>query len=253
MIALDRATFVRPIAHRGLHGKATGLIENTAPAFAAGLALGAGVECDLQPASDGTPYVFHDETLDRLMDANGRIDQRTRAELKKIKYRAQAEPVLSFAEFLDLAAGRGPLLVEVKSEWTPPRMPFLRKIAALARDYKGPLALMSFDPQVLAALAALAPQVPRGIVSGVYKGAGWQVETLGAERAQRLTHLLESRDAEPSFFAYDVKSLPTPVTRYVREVQGLPLFTWTVRSAADRQTAKRWADASIFEGDMPPV
>lgn len=253
MIALDRATFVRPIAHRGLHSTATGLLENTAPAFSAGLARGAGVECDLQPAADGTPYVFHDETLDRMMDAKGRIDQRTRAELKKIKYREQAEPILSFAEFLDLAAGRGPLLVEVKSEWTPLRMTFLRKIAALARDYKGPLALMSFDPLVMAALAALAPQVPRGIVSGVYKGLGWQVGTLGVARAERLTHLLESYDAEPSFYAYDVTALPTPVTRYVRDVQRLPLFTWTVRSAADRQIAKRWADAPIFEGEVPLV
>ena len=45
-----------------------------------------------------------------------------------------------------------------------------------------------------------------------------------------------------------MKALPTPVTRYVREVQGLPLFTWTVRSEEDRQVAAKWADAPIFEG-----
>ena len=38
--ALDRATFVRPIAHRGLHDKARGRIENTAPAFQAAIAHG---------------------------------------------------------------------------------------------------------------------------------------------------------------------------------------------------------------------
>ena len=251
MTVLDRATFVKPIAHRGLHDTTTGLIENTAPAFEAGLARGFGVECDLQPAADGTPFVFHDETLDRLMDATGRIDARTPAEIAALRYRGSTERILSFAEFLERAAGRGPLLVEIKSEWMPPRREFLAKIAKLAKSYKGPLALMSFDPGVMAEMATLAPNVPRGIVSGVYAGPGWDVETLGAVRAERLTHLLESRAAAPSFYAYDVKALPTPVTRYVREVQGVALFTWTVRSAADRAAAKQWADAAIFEGDPP--
>lgn len=247
-MTLDRATFVRPIAHRGLHGGKTANLENTAPAFAAGLTKGYGVECDLQPASDGTPMVFHDFTLERLIEAKGRIDRRTPAELATLCYRGRAERILSFADFLDLADGRGPLLVEIKSEWNPPRAAFLGQIVKQAKRYKGPLALMSFDPDVMAVIAELAPKIPRGIVSGVYEGAGWDMEKLGAKRAERLTHLLESRKAQPSFYAYQVKALPTPVTRYVREVQGLPLFTWTVRTATDRKIAALHADAPIFEG-----
>jgi glycerophosphoryl diester phosphodiesterase len=247
----DWSTFVKPIAHRGLHDKAAAIIENTAPAFEAGLARGFGVECDLQPAADGTPFVFHDETFDRLLDIAGRVDARTPEAIAALRYRGTSEHILSFAAFLELAAGRGPLLVEIKSEWAPLRSDFLRKIAALARAYKGPLAMMSFDPAVMAAMTELAPDIPRGIVSGVYAGQGWDVEKLGAPRADRLTHLLESKAAKPSFYAYDVTALPTPVTRYVREVQGLPLFTWTVRLAHDRATAKQWADAAIFEGEPP--
>ena len=244
----DRATFVRPIAHRGLHGKATGALENTASAFTAGLAKNYGVECDLQPASDGTPMVFHDFTLERLLDTTGRVDHRTPTDLASLRYRGHADHILTFADFLELAAGRGPLLVEIKSEWTPPRLDFLEKIALLATNYKGPIALMSFDPAVMAVMAELAPKIPRGIVSGVYAGPYWNVETLGLARAERLTQLLESRAASPSFYAYDVRALPTPITRYVRDVQGLPLFTWTVRSAADRTVAAQHADAPIFEG-----
>lgn len=250
-VPLDRAAFVRPIAHRGLHDIKAGVLENTAPAFAAGLAAGHGIECDLQPASDGTPMVFHDATLDRLIDARGRIDARTPAELATLAYRARpAERILTFAGLLDLAAGRGPLLVEIKSEWKPLRSDFLRAIATLAASYKGPLALMSFDPGIMAEMARLAPKVPRGIVSGLYKGPDWDIEILGLERAERLTHLLESRIAAPSFYAYQVSALPTPVTRYVREVQGLPLFTWTVRTDADRKAAIAHADAAIFEGEI---
>ena len=247
-MTLDRAAFIKPIAHRGWHDAKAGRIENTGPAFAAGLDKGYGIECDLQPAADGTPMVFHDATLDRLMDATGRLDGRTPQDLASLHYRGQNERMLSFADLLDLANGRGPLLVEIKSEWTPPCDNFLNKIAAQAMRYKGPLALMSFDPAVMAAMARLAPGIPRGIVSGIYAGPGWDVEKLGAERAERLTHLLESREAAPSFYAYDVKALPTPVTRYVRDVQGLPLFTWTVRTVGERRTAAAWADTAIFEG-----
>lgn len=245
---IDRAAFVKPIAHRGLHDARHGRIENTAPAFRAGLAKGYGLECDLQPAADGTPMVFHDEKVDRLMDTNGRLDRMSTAALRSMRYAGQDERMLSYAEFLELADGRGPLLVEVKSTWRKPKPGFLDTIARLSKRYKGPLGLMSFDPRVMAALAELAPKVPRGIVAGRYEGKGWWLEDIGIERGMRLSDLLESGPAAPAFYAYHVKSLPTPVTRYVREVLGLPLFTWTVRTTEDRKTAAKWADAPIFEG-----
>lgn len=242
----DRATFVKPIAHRGLHD-GNSLIENTEPAFQAGLAKGHGIECDLQPAADGTPMVFHDETVDRLVDGIGRLDRMSVAELKSMPFKKTAARMQTYAEFLEMASGRGPLLVEVKSSWRSPRPGFLEAIAKASMAYKGPLALMSFDPRVMTTLAKLAPNVPRGIVAGRYEGKGWWLEEIGLERALELTDLLESGPVSPAFYAYHVKSLPTPVTRYVREVAGIPLFTWTVRSAEDRAVAARWADAPIYE------
>jgi glycerophosphoryl diester phosphodiesterase len=244
----DRNAFLKPIAHRGLHNAKAGIIENSAPAFLAGLAKGYGLECDLQPAEDGTPMVFHDDTTDRLMDMRGRLDRLSVARLQAMHYAGQSEQMLTFAEYLDLCAGRGPLLVEIKSGWKQPKAGFLEGVAKLAKRYKGPLALMSFDPRVMAVLAELAPKIPRGIVAGKYEGKGWWLEDIGEGRGLRLTDLLESGPAAPSFYAYHVKSLPTPVTRFVREVAGLPLFTWTVRTATDRKIAAQWADAPIFEG-----
>jgi glycerophosphoryl diester phosphodiesterase len=248
-VTLDRSAFLRPIAHRGLHDAAYGIVENTAPAFEAALAGGFGIECDLRPAADGTPMVFHDLTLDRLTDAGGPIAALDPATLRHLRYRNTDAPILTFGDFLDLVAGRAPVLVEVKSEWEPADPAFLREIAALAARYRGPLALMSFDAAVMTALRALVPDVPRGIVAGGYEGAGWWRDRIGAERAFALRHLLESGPVDPSFYAYDVQALPTPVTRFVREVLRLPLFAWTVRSAEDRRRAAAWADAPIFEGD----
>lgn len=248
---LDRDAFVRPIAHRGLHSAKKGIIENTAPAFEAALSKGYGIECDLRPAAGGLPIVFHDDTLDRLVDSKGHVAQLDAQALKRLRYKHGDARILTFAEFLDLVNGKVPLLVEIKSEWEPPDKLFLSKIAKLAHSYHGPLALMSFDPDVMAVLRELVPKLPLGIVSGSYAGHGWWHRKISKARAQALRDLLLSGPARPDFYAYQVGALPTPVTRYVREVQGLPLFTWTVRSAKDRALAAKWADAPIFEGFEP--
>lgn len=257
MPVLDREAFLRPIAHRGLHDAARGIIENTLPAFEAAVAKGVGIECDLRPAAGGWPLVFHDETLERLIDDRGVVSDLMPSDLAALRYRdAPATGILSFADLLDLVGGRVPLLVEIKSEWQPPDADFLGLVASLAASYRGPLALMSFDPAVMAALAELAPALPRGIVSGLYRRGdrgdtgGWWDDKLSPERQERLSHLLESGPARPAFYAYHVAALPTPVTRYIREATGLPLFTWTVRTAAERATAESWADAAIFEGEV---
>lgn len=259
MSRLDRAAFLRPIAHRGLHDIAAGVVENTAPAFEAALAASHGIECDLRPAAGGWPVVFHDATLDRLVDApgtaTGDVARLAPQDLAALRYRASpATAILSFADLLDLVGGRVPLLVEIKSEWTPPDAEFLGLVASLAQRYRGPLALMSFDPGIMAAIARLAPRLLRGIVSGLYRrgdAEGWWDDELTPERQERLSHLLESGPARPDFYAYHVKALPTPVTRYVREVEGTPLFAWTVRDGADWQAAHAHADAAIFEGVVP--
>ncbi len=249
----DMASFIRPIAHRGLHDPDGGLEENTAGAFQAALAAGVGIECDVRPARGGLPVVFHDATLDRMTHATGPLRDLSPAALAQVRTRRTGEPLPALDEVLHLVSGRVPLLIEVKSEWEPPDTDFLRQIAAACLDYDGPVALMSFDPDVMTVLRELAPQVPRGIVSGSYRdadGSRWWGEDVTAERAERLCHLLESGPAAPDFYAYDVSALPTPVTRFVREVCRNPLFTWTVRTQSDRQTARLWADAPIFEGDV---
>jgi glycerophosphoryl diester phosphodiesterase len=250
---LDRATFLRPIAHRGLHNATRGGIENTAPAFEAAIAHGFGIECDLQPAADGTAMVFHDAALARLVDAPGTISEHGPVALARLRYRDdRGAHILRLAELLDLVGGRVPLLIEVKSEWCPPEAQFMAAIARDLSGYRGPAAIMSFDPAVVAALKGLLPGLPRGIVSGLYDDTWWPGQ-LDPERAYRLSHLIESREAEPDFFAYHVKALPTPVTRFLREGLGIPLFCWTVRTRDELATAARWADAPIFEELEPDL
>jgi len=63
-----------------------------------------------------------------------------------------------------------------------------------------------------------------------------------------LGHVLRAR---PQFIAYSVRDLPAALPMLARDLFRLPLLTWTVRSADDRNKAERFADQMIFEGFRP--
>ena len=107
----------RPVAHRGLHDAQKGVIENTPSAFAAAIAGGYGIECDLQISADGEAMVHHDDALGRLTDGNGRLDAMTAAELKRVPFKATADRMITLGELCDLVAGRAPLVIELKSRF----------------------------------------------------------------------------------------------------------------------------------------
>lgn len=244
---LDRSTFVRPIAHRGLHGLTEGWLENTAPAFCAAIGKGYGIECDLQPAKDGTPMVFHDETLDRLVAASGPLAAYAPAALSKLRYKGSDERILTFAQFLDLVAGRVPLLVEVKGKSVAAGPVFLEKIARLARSYRGPIALMSFERAMVEGIRERAPKIPRGAVVGGQQ----MLATFWAGRSRRQgarVRVPTPARVDVSFYAVDVKLAAVTRRWLTRRALQLPLFAWTIRTPRQRAAAARWADAPIFEG-----
>jgi glycerophosphoryl diester phosphodiesterase len=247
---LDRAVFSKPVAHRGLHDLKAGLIENSGPAFLAAIEKGYAIECDLQPAADGTPMVFHDEKLDRLVDARkGPLAKLSPKELRATPYRGQDATILSFADFLKLVGGRAPLYVEVKAEKGVPSKIFLAKIANLARTYKGPIALMSFNMDVVVALGRLAPRVPRGLVLGRHQVLkSWLKRAGRASQGTALGRILDDAVDKVSFFAVDVNILKGAAAWRKAGGHDIALYSWTIRSKRQRATAARYADAPIFEG-----
>jgi len=247
----DRDTFVRPAAHRGLHDQAKGVLENTWPAFEAALAGGFGLECDLQSSRDNVPLVFHDDTLDRLMDGQGRLANLSHDHIKALRYKNQTETILPFETLLERVAGRAPLLVELKSDWSAPNLAWIDTICHLSQRYHGCLALMSFDPDVLQAVRHRAPEVARGLVSGDYRHPDrdpWYADVISDTRATSLTNLEPIDTVQPDFIAYHVHDLNCPAIEQARHTLNLPIFTWTVRSDEEWQLCNQFADAAIFEG-----
>src|SRR5580698_3554360 len=138
-----------PLAHRGLHDEARGVIENTPSAVAAAIAANYGIEVDVQITADGEAMVHHDDVLGRLTDGEGRLDQFTAAELKQVAFRGTADRMMTLGELCDLNSGRTTMLVELKSKFDrDDRLP--SRVAEVLSNYRGPVAPMSFDPNQLA-------------------------------------------------------------------------------------------------------
>ena len=239
----------RPVAHRGLHDRDAGRIENTLPAAEAAIMRGFAIECDLQLTADGVPVVFHDDLLDRLTTATGPVAQRSLAELRAIPLRGTDASIPTLAELLATIDGRVPLLAEFKSRFDGDRR--LEEVAALAlAAYRGPLAVMSFDPDSVRALKALLPGVPHGLVADSYTDPEW--DFIPPLRRLALRHLAAVPALAPDFIAYAVHDLPAAAPLALRDA-GMPLLTWTVRTEADRATAARYADQIIFEDCDPDL
>jgi glycerophosphoryl diester phosphodiesterase len=239
----------RPIAHRGFHDAAAGRVENTGSAFEAAIARGFAIECDLQLTDDEDVVVFHDDTLDRLSEASGPVAGMTLAALRSVRLRHTLDRIATLSDLLDQVAGKVPLIIELKSRWTGDRR-LERRAATLLQDYSGPVAVMSFDPASVKAMAELVPHLPRGLVADRFAPeAGWT--ELSPLQRFALRHLLSALVVAPQFVAYDVKALPANAPLLLRHVFRMPLLAWTVRTDADRLAARRWADQIIFEGFDP--
>ena len=147
----------RPIAHRGYHDRTAGRIENTLPAAEAAIAHDFAIECDLQLTADGRVVVFHDDTLDRLSEAEGPVGTRTLADLRAVRLTDSDAGIPTLEELLDLVDGRVPLVIELKSRFDGDRR-LEQAVAPILADYTGPAAVMSFDPQSMRAIRRLAPK-----------------------------------------------------------------------------------------------
>jgi glycerophosphoryl diester phosphodiesterase len=225
-------------AHRGLHG--AGLPENTPAAFAAAMARGMGIECDIQRSRDGHAMVFHDATLDRLTAEQGRVAERSAEELGKITLTGGTDTIPTLRQLLDQVAGQVPLLIEIKSpKDSPGRISALcLSVRRVLEGYQGIHAIMSFDPRIVGWFARHSPLTVRGLV-------------VTEEDDKALPGMVRRRLAlwhsRPDFLAYDIRDLPSRFAGGQRK-RGLPVLTWTVHTAEYRERAAAHADAPIAEG-----
>ena len=172
------------------------MIENTASAFQAALDGGYGIECDVQISADGEAMVHHDDALGRLTDGSGPLDAMTAAELKRVAFKASADRMLTLGELCDLVGGRTTLLIELKRHAAADLRLAARAAQVLAGVEQQPVAVMSFEPALMAEL--------RGWLRRC-RGAWWRC---GAKR-----RAIRTSPACAGAIARDLRRRPSAVPR----------------------------------------
>lgn len=238
-----------PLAHRGLHGP--GVPENSLSAARAAIAGGYGIECDLQLSADGVAMVFHDADLARMTGQAGQVSARTAAELGRLRLAGTEDHIPTFRELLDMVDGRVPLLVELKTQdlYTGESTGALEAAAvADLTGYTGPVAFMSFNPYSVAALARLAPTIPRGLTT--WSWAADPEEAIAPELAARLRTIPDYDATESSFISHDAGDLSRPRVAELK-AQGARVLCWTITSPEAEARARQLAENITFEGYHP--
>lgn len=244
--------FDRPIAHRGLHDRAKGIIENSRSAFEAAIARDYAIECDVQLSSDGVPFIFHDDTFERLTTATGRSDAKPIAEVQALVLNESAagEKPQRLTEFLEQIAGRTQLQIELKQQSDATRtLRLATAVATALTGYAGPYALESFDPRLVAALREAGVTAPIGIITYAYDEPAWDNHISGWRKFV-LRHLLHWPWTRFDFISCRNLSLYLPVVRFLH-ARGMEVTSWTITSEQAARAALRASDQIVFEGFLP--
>lgn len=253
MTRLDPAFLNAPLAHRALHDVRDGRPENSRAAIAAAMAHGYGIEIDLQLSRDGAAMVFHDYDLKRLTGQKGPVRQRDADALGDVQLLGGDEGVPTLAEVLRLVAGRVPLVIELKDQHGQMGVTDGRLEAATAaalESYDGPVAVMSFNPEMVLRMCDLAPGVARGIVSCDYNMTDWTLLRPGVRK--HLRGIPDFDRAGASFISHQARDLGR-VRVAELQGQGADVLCWTIRSPEEEAEARRVAQNITFEGYLPAI
>ena len=228
----------RPIAHRGLHDGNVAVPENSLPAALAAIAGGYAIECDVQLSAEGTPHVFHDDTLDRLCGRPGRFRDLADADIAALRLAGTDATIATVAAFLAAIDGRVPIVMELKGLGAQADAGYFERLAPVISGYRGDLALMSFDVWLIDQMLAAGHERPVGLTA---EG------TTDKALADHLAVFARGCD----FVSYNVHHLPNAFTGTVRRDLRAPVISWTVRTPEDVAQSRAHCDQMTFEGFAP--
>lgn len=148
-------------AHRGVSKL---MPENTLPAFAAALALGADeIEFDVRLTKDQKLIISHDKTLDRISDGHGELNNYTLDELKKLNVGIKHGWVVPFCtaeEIFEQFANRMIFNIHLKEHGEDGYL--IRELLKLIKKYDAYQAVyFAGSPGELYWMEKVAPEIPR--------------------------------------------------------------------------------------------
>lgn len=229
-------------AHRGYHSSRHLVPENSLAAFKAAARRHYGIELDVHLTRDEQVAVFHDDTLERLCGAPGRIESYTYGELQQFFLEHTSEKIPLLSDVLSFVDGRVPLLIELK---IPGRsVKICEKTYEVLESYEGPYLIQSFNTMGLRWFRLHAPHILRGQLSS----------NLTADQTKEpyilkffVKHLLSNFLGRPDFISYKLKDLPEISVWICRRIFQIPVAVWTLRTEKARTLGALRYDMQIFE------
>ncbi len=239
MAMSPRWPYPRIVAHRG---GGTCAPENTLAAMRYGASLGfRGVEFDVMLSADHSPFLIHDETLERTTTGHGAVSNTTDTVLRSLdagRWKGQAwinEPIPTLQDTLTLC---GQLALWTNIEIKPARGVERKTAAVVAKhtaqhvaqclapvNAQPPLrpVLSSFSEAALLTAREIAPQIPRG----------WLVDHIPADWLVRM----QAVDAVAVHCHY--KHLQLAQVQALHEA-GYAVVCWTVNDPVIARTLVSW-------------
>lgn len=234
----DHAMF----AHRGYHNKEKLIPENSMAAFHAAAAKGYGIELDIHITKDGKIAVFHDDTLERMCQKPGGVEDYTWEELRRFHLLNTTERIPELKEVLAYVDGRVPLLIELKIPGKS--LAVCEASYKILKEYKGRFMVQSFNTLGLYWYRKHAPEILRGQLSSNL--------TKSQEKEPYLLRflirfLLLNMLGRPDFISYKLKDLPNFSVSVCRNLFGTPAAVWTLRTEKALKQGQAEYNMCIFE------
>jgi len=234
-----------PVAHRGLHS--SGVPENSLAAFKAAAAAGYAIELDVRLSSDRQLVVIHDANTRRITRHNLAVANTPAATLTQLHLLGTRQSVPLLVDVLKTIRGLVPVDIEVKTG-TSAKLVGPRLVNLLA-NYRGEVAVSSFDPRILMWLRRHARHIPRVQIASMLPAhpsyPHWVRRLL---RTMPLNWIVQ-----PHAIKFDIRDYPTAAVTFWEHVLSVPVLLWVVKSRRQLVTADRDACNIIFERLRPPL
>lgn len=208
------------IGHRGAMGHET---ENTIASIEKALELGVDmIEIDVFNVKSGETVVFHDETLDRLANAGGKIEDWTYYELRRVVLDGGHRiPLLQ--DVLKTIDHKVKLNIELKGSGTTDRVNFIVNYYIKKRGWKTEdFLISSFKWDELKAMRALNQNIPIAVLTEE-----------DPAKAIPIAKELNAVAINPNY-----RMLNAENNREIKEA-GFKIYTWTVNEPEDIAAMKR--------------
>ena len=136
------------------------------------------------------------------------------------------------------------MIIEIKNRKRPTALePAVSKIL---RNYRGDVAIHSFNPFSLGWFRRNHPRLCRGQIS-----CSFDTDDMAGWKKIILAHYGMNWLSRPQFISHHWKQLPAIMPALLRRLLRMPLLTWTVRSDEEQAAALRYADNVFFEKYIP--